>query len=77
MELMDARRGGQIGISSFAVLLMYFGGIIPLVHAAPPQETAITALPVRQEEERGFDHFYNLEYDQAIAVFQKLRDADP
>ena len=29
------------------------------------------------EEEKGFDHFYNLEYDQSIAVFEHLRDAEP
>ena len=27
--------------------------------------------------ELGFDHFYNLEHDQAIAEFQKLASAQP
>jgi hypothetical protein len=26
---------------------------------------------------RGFDHFYNLEYDQALAVFQQAASRDP
>ena len=26
---------------------------------------------------QAFEHFYNLEYDPAIAIFEKLRDADP
>ena len=49
--------------------------------AAPPQgssqDLAIGASASRELEDKGFDHFYNLEYDSAIAAFQKLRDSDP
>jgi tetratricopeptide (TPR) repeat protein len=38
-------------------------------NAAPGQAPQLAA--------QGFDHFYNLEYDQAIRIFEQLRDADP
>ncbi|MBF8305482.1 MAG: Tetratricopeptide 2 repeat protein, partial [Acidobacteria bacterium] len=38
-------------------------------NAAPEQARPLAA--------QGFDHFYNLEYDQAIRIFEQLRDADP
>jgi tetratricopeptide (TPR) repeat protein len=38
------------------------------------------AMPVEESQrilEQGLDHFYNLEYDAAIAQFERLRDDDP
>lgn len=40
----------------------------------------ILAAPLAGQEsavERGFDHFYNLEYDQALADFQQATNRDP
>jgi tetratricopeptide (TPR) repeat protein len=37
-------------------------------------------MPVEESRrilEQGLDHFYNLEYDEAISLFERLRDDDP
>ena len=44
---------------------------------ARAEDTFIGASAAAALEEQGFDFFYNLDYDQAIRVFQRLRDADP
>jgi len=46
-----------------------------LAASAAAQSTAPE--PSRPPAAQGFDHFYNLEYDEAIRVFEQLRDADP
>src|SRR3954454_21990405 len=41
---------------------------------------ALTALPLGGQQaliDEGFNHFYNLEYDQAIAIFEKAIAQDP
>ncbi|MGH9784956.1 MAG: tetratricopeptide repeat protein [Terriglobia bacterium] len=38
-------------------------------NAAPEQSRQLAA--------QGLDHFYSLEYDEAIRIFEQLRDADP
>jgi tetratricopeptide (TPR) repeat protein len=44
----------------------------PPLRAAP-----LTAEAARQLEDQAFQHFYSLEYEQAIALFKKLRDEEP
>lgn len=46
-----------------------------LIATAAAQNTAPE--PSRPLAAQGFDHFYNLEYDEAIRIFEELRDADP
>src|SRR3989304_4656216 len=62
------------GVSFFVLALAVFslcGGMqFPLV-------AAMTALESRRVLNEGLDHFYNLEYDQAIAKFEQLRADDP
>ena len=48
-----------------------------LAASAGAQTAALAPDEVRQLAARGFDHFYNLEYDEAIPIFEQLRDADP
>src|SRR5690349_5272963 len=45
--------------------------------SAPAEDVSIGASAAAALEEQGFDSFYNLEYEQAIRVFQRLRDTDP
>ena len=47
--------------------------------AGAPQgsEVSISAPAAELLEQRGFDHFYNLEYDHAVAVFEELRGMEP
>src|SRR5690242_15653664 len=45
--------------------------------AALPEDVPTGASAAAALEEHGFDYFYNLEYDQAIRAFQRLRDIDP
>ena len=44
---------------------------------AGAQSPALSSDQVRQLAASGFDHFYSLEYDEAIRIFERLRDADP
>ena len=48
-----------------------------LAASAGAQTPALSSDQVRQLGLRGFDHFYSLEYDDAIRIFEQLRDADP
>ena len=48
-----------------------------LVASAGAQTPALTPDQARQLAASGFDHFYSLEYDEAIRNFERLRDADP
>ncbi|MBI4460288.1 MAG: hypothetical protein HY648_09560 [Acidobacteria bacterium] len=48
-------------------IAVLFGVLLPA-----PLSAALSA-----EERAAFDHFYNLEYDQAVAVFERIRDAEP
>lgn len=48
-----------------------------LAASAGAQTPALSSGQVRQLGLRGFDHFYSLEYDDAIRIFEQLRDADP
>jgi len=41
------------------------------------QTSAPASEQARQSAARGFDHFYNLEYNEAIRIFEQLRDAEP
>jgi tetratricopeptide (TPR) repeat protein len=54
-----------------AVMLILFCAPCGLLHAA------MTAAESRRVLDDGIDHFYNLEYDQALASFERLRDDDP
>ena len=54
-----------------AILAPRFGG------AAAAQNVSIEASASAALEEQGLNHFYNLEYDQANRIFQRLRDSDP
>jgi tetratricopeptide (TPR) repeat protein len=47
------------------------------VVAASTLRAAMPAEESRRVLEKGLDHFYNLEYDEAIAQFERLRDDDP
>src|SRR3712207_4962488 len=38
---------------------------------------ALALTPLDPRAAKGFDHFYNLEYDQALAEFEKLVAAEP
>jgi tetratricopeptide (TPR) repeat protein len=44
---------------------------------AEAQAPVLSSDLARQLAARGFDHFYSLEYDEAIRIFERLRDADP
>ena len=63
------------GLSGTVLLLLmgwaHFAWAGPFPAASPASEDG------GQLQEKGVEHFYNLEYDQAIAAFEKLRDADP
>ena len=61
---------------SFAIVALWIGWS-PLFGSVSLLEAPLTPEASRQLEDKGFEHFYSLEYDQAIATFQKLRDADP
>ena len=69
------RRGIAVTLMA-AVALSLTGGVQFTRAAAPP-----ASLPASDADlalyKKGTDHFYNLEYDQAIAAFEKLRDAAP
>lgn len=58
-------------VAALAALLMGGGAISLPAAALPASEEDLELL------KKGVDHFYSLEYDQAIAVFEKLRDAAP
>lgn len=66
----------EMKIFSYAVLALWIGWAL-IVESASRQQDPIAAPASRQLEDKGFEHFYSLEYDQAIATFQKLRDAEP
>jgi tetratricopeptide (TPR) repeat protein len=51
-------------------------GCIPAASAGA-QTPALSSDQVRRLNASGFDHFYSLEYDEAIRIFERLRDADP
>ena len=59
-------------VSVLVPLLLCGAGAAALPAAALPASENDLEL-----QKKGVDHFYNLEYDQAIAAFEKLRDADP
>lgn len=65
---------------AFAALAAWMSGA-SLARAVPLQDSSqdlsVSAPASRQLEDTGFEHFYSLEYDEAIATFQKLRDAEP
>ena len=56
------------------------GGVVlgwVLAAGASAQAPALSPDQVRRLSATGFDHFYSLEYDEAIQIFERLRDADP
>jgi tetratricopeptide (TPR) repeat protein len=59
-----------------AILAAMIGWAL-LAGAARGEDVSIGASAAAALEEQGFDFFYNLEYDQATRVFQRLRDSDP
>ncbi|MBI3896520.1 MAG: tetratricopeptide repeat protein [Acidobacteria bacterium] len=61
----------QLGNKTRGRFLLAVQVIAILLTAAIPLRATLSA-----EEEQAFDHFYNLEYDQAIVLFERLRDAD-
>jgi tetratricopeptide (TPR) repeat protein len=63
--------------ATLAAILSAVFGWTSLAGAAPEEDVSIGASPAAALEEQGLDFFYNLEYDQATRVFQRLRDADP
>lgn len=75
---MESVRGQMKLVLSGLLGAVIWGGLT--VAVSPGQtssDVSISAPASRQLEERGFDHFYSLEYDQAIAIFEKLRDSEP
>ena len=59
-------------VAALAALLLCGAGAVALPAAALPASDEGL-----EQYKKGVDHFYSLEYDQAIAAFEKLRDADP
>ncbi len=56
------------------------GGVVlswALAAGASAQAPALSPDQVRRLSATGFDHFYSLEYNEAIRTFERLRDADP
>ena len=49
----------------------------PLAEASSFPGTSTDEQSFRDIEKRGFDHFYSLEYDEALIEFQRLREAEP
>ena len=58
-----------------SVLILGSDSVLAAAQVSP--DFSISASSSRQLEEQGFDHFYSLEYDQAIQIFEKLRDSEP
>ena len=74
--LMDERAGaskpsGMIHFSWLALLLLAFA---PLAAAAPGRAAHQFSDPLVQ---KGFDHFYNVEYPESIAIFRQAVEAAP
>ena len=63
-------------VSSFALFAVWLAWVSG-AEALPVAETSIPPTAFHQLQKTGFDHFYNLEYDQAISTFQTLRDSAP
>ncbi len=59
-------------VAALAALLLCGAGAVALPAAALPASEDDLEL-----QKKAVNHFYSLEYDQAIAAFEKLRDADP
>lgn len=75
---MESVRGRMKAILSGLLGAVIWGGlVVPASSAQTSPDVSISATASRQLEERGFDGFYSLEYDQAIAIFEKLRDSEP
>ena len=70
---MSMNAAGNRGSRSFELILAVF------VLCLTPSTRLGAALPAEEEQRllaEGLDHFYNLEYDQAIVKFATLRDSD-
>ncbi|MBI2818890.1 MAG: tetratricopeptide repeat protein [Acidobacteria bacterium] len=68
-------RYNRLEVLSFfllAALVFSFGAFVER-----PLAAAMTAAEARRLLDEGLDHFYNLEYDRAIANFERLREDDP
>ena len=66
-----------IAVSRMAALALLLTGWAQCARAAAPLASLPASDADLEQYKKGTDHFYNLEYDQAIAAFEKLRDADP
>jgi len=62
-------------ILSRAIGWMGMGWALAL--SAGAQNNALSGEQARQLPAQGFEQFYSLEYDEAIRIFERLRDADP
>ena len=71
MWFLSPRRFGNKNTTRFQPLLV-LRVVVILLAATAPVRAALSA-----EEAQAFDHFYSLEYDQAIALFDSLRNSDP
>ena len=62
-----------------SIINLLFVGLICAAsfHYAQAQEPAFRNSLIRELEDQGFEHFYNLEYDLAIESFQKMLSAEP
>src|ERR1041385_8182242 len=62
---------------NFGIALLITAAALQSAFAQPPQSApSPNGLPASLLKE-GIDHFYNLEYDAAIADFARLREAEP
>ena len=66
-----------IAVTRMAALALLLTGWAQCARAAAPPASLPASDADLEQYKKGTDHFYNLEYDQAIAAFEKLRDADP
>lgn len=62
---------------TLAIFWMVLTGLSLCGSMERPLAAAMTAAESRRLLDDGMDHFYNLEYDQAIANFEQLRADDP
>jgi len=63
--------------ADLSALLLAAAALVLCLMMPRPLRAAMTAEESRRVLETGLDHFYNLEYDRAIAQFERLRADDP
>src|SRR5262249_12536203 len=63
---------GPLAAPVFSLILLVTLGVTPAGGPSPAEKGNFEALT-----QSGFEHFYSLEYDQAIADFQKALEARP